>query len=82
MGAAIGLALGLAIAAILEYFDTSMRTESDVLVALALPVLAVVPHVVGEGERRRRRHRRFVWGLTAATTTVTAIAGAVWMLRL
>jgi polysaccharide chain length determinant protein (PEP-CTERM system associated) len=82
MGAAFGLALGLALAALLEYFDTSMRTESDVLVALALPVLALVPHVVGEGERRRRRRRRLVWGLTAATTVVTALAGAVWMLRL
>jgi polysaccharide chain length determinant protein (PEP-CTERM system associated) len=81
MGAAFGLALGLALAALLEYFDTSMRTESDVLVALALPVLALVPHVVGEGERRRRR-RRLVWGLTAATTVVTALAAAVWMLRL
>lgn len=82
LGAAFGLALGLALAAILEYFDTSMRTENDVLVALALPVLALVPHVAGEGERRQRRRRRLVWGLTAATTVVTAAAGAVWMLRL
>jgi uncharacterized protein involved in exopolysaccharide biosynthesis len=81
MGAVFGLALGLALAALLEYLDTSMRTENDVIVALALPVLALVPYVVDENERRRRR--RLAWGLTAATTVVTAlVACAVWMLRL
>ena len=37
------------IVALLEFRDTSFRTESDVLAVLALPVLAVVPL------RRRRR---------------------------
>jgi polysaccharide chain length determinant protein (PEP-CTERM system associated) len=40
-----GLALGLALAFLLETRDTSLRTERDVEFALRLPVLAVVPSI-------------------------------------
>ncbi len=40
-----GLALGLAIAFLLEFRDTSFRTERDVEFALRLPVLAMVPSI-------------------------------------
>jgi polysaccharide chain length determinant protein (PEP-CTERM system associated) len=40
-----GLALGLAIAFLLESRDTSFRTERDVEFALRLPVLAMVPSI-------------------------------------
>jgi len=40
-----GLALGLAIAFLLESRDTSFRTEKDVEFALRLPVLAMVPSI-------------------------------------
>jgi capsular polysaccharide biosynthesis protein len=40
-----GLALGLAIAFLLEARDTSLRTERDVEFALRLPVLAMVPSI-------------------------------------
>ena len=40
-----GLALGLAIAFLLESRDTSFRTERDVEFALKLPVLAMVPAI-------------------------------------
>src|SRR4029450_4587569 len=43
LGALGGLAIGLGFAGILEYRDTSLRTDDDVLLALALPVLATVP---------------------------------------
>ena len=43
MGAFGGLVIGFGFAALLEYRDTSVRTDDDVLVALALPVLATVP---------------------------------------
>ena len=44
-GLAGGLALGLAIAFLLESRDTSFRTERDVEFALRLPVLAMVPSI-------------------------------------
>jgi len=40
-----GLALGLAIALLLEMKDTSMRSERDVEFVLHLPVLAMVPAI-------------------------------------
>jgi uncharacterized protein involved in exopolysaccharide biosynthesis len=43
MGVLAGLALGLGLGAVVEYLDTSMRSESDVVSALDLPVLATIP---------------------------------------
>jgi len=40
-----GLALGLAIAFLLEMKDTSLRTERDVEFVLRLPVLALIPEI-------------------------------------
>src|SRR5262245_5816130 len=81
MGAALGFAFGLALTALLEYFDTSMRSEGDVMVALTLPVLALVPHIVGEQDRRVRRRRQQLWGLAAAATVVVVLAGAAWFMK-
>ena len=47
-GLALGLLLGLGIAAFLEIRDATFRTDADVFEVLALPVLASVPY------RRRR----------------------------
>ena len=44
-GLAGGLALGLGLALWLELRDTALRTERDVVAALALPVLSQVPWV-------------------------------------
>ena len=81
MGAALGLALGLGLAAILEYFDTSMRTEEDVLMALALPVLALIPHVDGVEDVVRCRRRLLMWGVTAAATVLMSVAGVFIFLK-
>ncbi len=81
LGAMFGLAVGLGIAAVLEYFDTRMRTEDDVLLALGLPVLALVPHVVAEEERRGHRGRRLVGRLTGNTTGLGLLAWAIWISR-
>jgi capsular polysaccharide biosynthesis protein len=40
-----GLALGLAIAFLLEMKDSSLKTERDVEFALRLPVLAMIPEI-------------------------------------
>ena len=81
-GAAAGLALGLGLIGLLEYLDNSMRSERDVALVLNLPVLALFPLVEGEGEQRRRRRTRIVWGVTAAATMLLCMAGIVWKLRL
>jgi polysaccharide chain length determinant protein (PEP-CTERM system associated) len=81
MGAALGLGLGLGLAALFEYRDTSLRTENDVLAALALPVLALVPVMRTRMEVRRSRKRRLIWSLTGALTLLISAAAVVWTLR-
>jgi polysaccharide chain length determinant protein (PEP-CTERM system associated) len=82
MGLAGGLALGLAILALLEYWDTTFATDADLVLSLAVPVLAVVPVMQTEGERRRmRRIRRMVWA-TAVFLVLSGGGLAAWKLRL
>lgn len=84
IGACLGLGLGLAIAGLLEYRDTSVRTEEDVLVALSLPVLALVPTIRTSlvDSRDRRRRRRFLLGSSAGAMIVLSLAAVAWKLRL
>ena len=55
MGILGGLALGLGLVALLEYRDTSFKSDDDVVTTLALPVLAVIP---AHDQRRRAPRRR------------------------
>jgi polysaccharide chain length determinant protein (PEP-CTERM system associated) len=70
-GAAFGLMLGVMFAAFLEYRDTSLRSEDEILRTLVLPVLAAIPIMTAVSERGRRRRYVFV----SAAATVLAIAG-------
>jgi polysaccharide chain length determinant protein (PEP-CTERM system associated) len=80
MGSLAGLALGLGLAALLVYRDTSVRTEDDVLVALALPVLACIPRLTTSLERRRRRRRRLAVSMVTALVVCLGLAAALWRL--
>jgi uncharacterized protein involved in exopolysaccharide biosynthesis len=81
VGFAAGLFLGLVIAALLEFRDATFRTERDVLEALSLPVLALVPYVVTAAERTRRSRLRLA--VTVAASLALVVAGYVaWTLRL
>jgi hypothetical protein len=55
MGVLFGIATGLTLAGLLEYFDRTMRTEEDVRAALHLPVLATIPMIRDKSRLRRRR---------------------------
>jgi polysaccharide chain length determinant protein (PEP-CTERM system associated) len=81
IGVTAGLFLGLVIAALLEFRDATFRTERDVLEALSLPVLALVPYVVTVAERTRRSRLRLA--VTVAASLALVVAGYVaWTLRL
>ncbi|MBA3884165.1 MAG: hypothetical protein H0X67_00350 [Acidobacteria bacterium] len=83
IGALMGLGLGFAIAGLLEYRDTSLRSEEDVLVALSLPVVALVPTMWTAEERQSDRRRRLLLiGSSAAVTVIASAAALVWKLRL
>ena len=50
-GAAGGIGFGVMLIVLLEYRDSSLGSESDVVRVLSLPVLAMVP-MMGGGEKR------------------------------
>ena len=82
MGLLAGLGLGVAVAGLLEYRDTSLRTEADVLVALSLPVIAMIPTMVTTLDRRKSGRRRWMLMSAGAVTLVVSVAAIAWKLRL
>jgi polysaccharide chain length determinant protein (PEP-CTERM system associated) len=80
-GLALGLMLGLGLAALLEFRDKSFRSDADVLEVLSLPVLASVPRVESATERLRRR-RRMVFLSAAGVVCLAGMGYVAWMLEL
>jgi polysaccharide chain length determinant protein (PEP-CTERM system associated) len=60
LGALIALVFAVSLAALLEYFDTTLHSEEDVSLALGLRVLALVPLVDAAAPREQRRLIRFI----------------------
>ena len=81
MGAATGLGIGLLLAALLELRDRTFHHADDIVDVLKLPVIALVPQVIGPATERRNRIRR---RLAAATVAVLVIAGGYgfWAMKL
>ena len=77
-----GLALALAFIALLEYRDTTLKTDDDVVVSLALPVLAVIPRMMSGAERRQAARRRLMAWSASAAVAASAVVVLVWRLRL
>ena len=72
MGLLGGLAVGLAIIVLLELRDASFHTPDDVVSVLTLPVVAAIPIIYSQAERRRARSRRFA---ASVATAVVVLAG-------
>ena len=75
-----GLGLGLALVALLEYRDTSLKSDDDIITTLSLPVLAVIPVMTNAGERRQARRRRLLLAASASVTCML-LAAAVMVVR-
>jgi len=83
---AVGLALGVGLAFLIEYLDTSVKTMQDVEAAIGVPVLAVIPRDVAvlkdapsdcpdaEGYRIMRTNIEFN-SKSADAKTITMISG-------
>jgi len=79
-GRAAQLRLGLGLAMLLEFRDTSIRTEDEVVRVLALPVLALVPLVATRHDIRRRRRRIVQFAIAIAVVAGLTGVIAVWKL--
>jgi len=83
-GSLAGLALGLAIVALLEIRDSSFKVEEDVIRVLTLPVLALVPVIISDAQRRAdlRRRRWLGIALGALVLVIGSAAVIAWKLQL
>ena len=81
IGTAAGLFIGLALAALMELRDQTFRSSHDVHELLQLPIVAHVPYVWLDSERRRQRRMRLI---ASATVVVIGAMGAFafWTLQL
>ena len=70
VGLAAGFGLGALIAGWLEFRDTTLRSEADIVATLQLPLLVLVPDIHTKSERRWRRFRVAVWSVGATTLFV------------
>jgi polysaccharide chain length determinant protein (PEP-CTERM system associated) len=73
MGLLIAIGVGLGLAAVAEYLDRSLRSEDDVRLTLALPVLATIPVI----EPAPRESRRSLFG-SAAGILAAALGALPW----
>lgn len=82
-GALLGLIAGLALVGLLEYGDSSFKSEEEIVRILNLPVLALVPVLIQEQERKVLRRNDLV-GLSLALLVViasSAAALAIWRMQ-
>jgi uncharacterized protein involved in exopolysaccharide biosynthesis len=80
-GAVGGMILALLVIGWLEYRNTSFATEDDVVRAMGVRVLAVVPTMTRDIEARARRWRIALIGSSALAVLVAGAAFAFWRLR-
>jgi hypothetical protein len=81
MGTLAGLGMGLLLLGLAHYRDSTMRSEADVLGAIELPVLALVPLVTTEADLRWQRRRSRLTA-AAAVAACAATGALVWFLQL
>jgi polysaccharide chain length determinant protein (PEP-CTERM system associated) len=76
-----GLVLGLGFIALLEFQDSSFKSERDVIQVLSLPVLALIPVVVSGPNENGASRRRRTFALFGALLLVIVSAAALFVLR-
>ena len=69
-----GLGLGLAIVGLLEYRDASFKADHEVASVLSLPVLAVVPLMRSDVERRTAFRSRLILNLGLGSAVAVCLA--------
>jgi uncharacterized protein involved in exopolysaccharide biosynthesis len=78
MGLAAGIGFGVALMALIEYLDKTLKSEGDVTAALNLLVLATVPILPDVGYRVARRRRLIAVSATVLVVTAAIGAAVAW----
>jgi len=74
LGALFGLGLGVGLATLFEYLDSSLRSDVDVHAALGMPVLAMIPVMQTTGEMTGKRNLKAVASALIITLMASAFA--------
>jgi hypothetical protein len=72
-GAIGGLLIGIVLVALLEYRNSRVVTEHDVLHAMSLPVLGVIPVMTSARERQHDSRRRVMMDVVGSLVLVAAV---------
>jgi polysaccharide chain length determinant protein (PEP-CTERM system associated) len=81
LGVAFGFGVGLLLAAFLEFKDTTIQRKNDVVEVFQLPVIAMVPAILGDAEKRQiTRQRRLA--VSVAALSIVAGGYGFWALQL
>ena len=78
MGMFAGIGFGLVLAALIEYLDKTLKSESDVRAALNLLVLAAVPVLPDVNDRVVRRRKLIAASGAAFLVAIAGAAAVVW----
>jgi protein tyrosine kinase modulator len=82
LGAAMGMGLGVVLIGLLEYRDSTFKTEDDVMRVLQIPVLALVPMMASEMELRVRRRRNLLVAVGAVAMVISSVTAVlIWKLQ-
>jgi uncharacterized protein involved in exopolysaccharide biosynthesis len=76
--AAVGLVFGLLVSGLLFYLDSSFGKEEDVVRLLDIPVLATVPAMASEADRRKTRIRNVLVDAVGTAMMFGALALVAW----
>jgi uncharacterized protein involved in exopolysaccharide biosynthesis len=79
LGLLFGLAFGIGLAAFLEYWDSTLRTEDDIMLALNLPTLASIPMMHSSVDVAKRKRRKLGFGIVTGMFAVMVVAAMTFV---
>jgi polysaccharide chain length determinant protein (PEP-CTERM system associated) len=79
LGLLFGLAFGIGLAAFLEYWDSTLRTEDDIMLALNLPTLASIPMMHSSVDVAKRKRRKLGFGIVTGMFAVVVVAAMTFV---
>jgi len=79
IGIVLGIGAGIGMGALREFADNSVRKPENLTALTSFPVLAVIPEIVTQRDRRIRQIRRMVWVLAILVGIGAGIGGFHYM---